>query len=844
MIIMNEPVITGLSSNQAAERIRLHGYNELPVSEAKGLTKIIIDALKEPMLVLLLLCAAVYFPLGDIGDAIILLCAALLVIVITVYQEYKTENTLKALRAIADPKAMVIRDGIKKMIPRRELVVDDIVEITEGGRIPADGIVIETQHLTVDESLLTGESVPVNKRPAREEINPAQAPGGDSTPFVFLGALVVSGKALAKVTATGAETELGKIGTSLGSIERERTSLDQEVRGLVKMVGFFGLGVCILIVIIYGIFYSKWLSGLLAGLTLAMAMLPEEFPVVLTIFLSIGAWRIAKKKVLTRKLSSIETLGATTVLCVDKTGTITQNKMKIARLFIPGSGAAIEIIDPVPEQFHTLMEYAILASQKNPFDPMEKAILEFGEKRLKQSEHVHKNWKLLKEYPLSPELLAMSEAWENTAENNYIIASKGSPESIVDLCHLEAKDASFFLSVSGEMAAEGYRVLGVASAKQNRGELSKNQHDYNFELLGFLGLLDPIRDTVPAAIAKCQKAGIKVKMITGDYAPTAINIGRQIGLPNPDKVVSGDALKKMTDEEVQDGIESWSIFSRVVPAQKLQIVNALKARGEIVAMTGDGVNDAPALKAANIGIAMGDKGTDVAREAASIVLLEDDFGAIVEAVATGRRIFHNLQKAMSYIFAIHIPIAGLALLPLLIPGMPIIFFPVHIVFIELIIDPACTILFEAEKEEEHSMEKPPRKLHTPILGHRNLWISFFQGLSVFIMVAGVYFITYSRHYEEKDIRAITFCAMVIANLCLILTNLSDGLIFSRKRKQNPVLLYMLGGNVLLILAILYVPPVRTIFHFSILHPIDLLYSLAAGVAGIIWYEILKYFRKA
>jgi P-type Ca2+ transporter type 2C len=843
MIFMNEPYITGLSSRQAAEKIKLHGYNELPVSEAKGLSKIIIDALKEPMLLLLLLCAAIYFPLGDLGDAIILLCAALVVIVITVYQEYKTENTLKALRAIADPKAVVIRDGIKKMIPRRELVVDDIVEIAEGGRIPADGIVIDTQHLTVDESLLTGESVPVNKRPVKEEKISPQAPGGDSTPFVFFGALVVSGKALARVTATGADTELGKIGTSLGSIERERTSLDQEVRGLVKMVGFFGLGVCILIVIIYGIFYSKWLSGLLSGLTLAMAMLPEEFPVVLTIFLSIGAWRIAKKKVLTRKLSSIETLGATTVLCVDKTGTITQNKMKIARLFIPGSGATIEIIDPLPEQFHTLMEYAILASQKNPFDPMEKAILEFGEKRLKRSEHVHKNWRLVKEYPLSPELLAMSEVWESTTENNYIIASKGSPESIIDLCHLETKDASFFLSVSSEMAAEGYRVLGVAGAKQNMGELSKNQHDYDFEFIGFLGLLDPIRDTVPAAIAKCQKAGIKVKMITGDYAPTAINIGRQIGLPYPDKVVSGEALKKMTDEEVQDGIESWSIFSRVVPAQKLQIVNALKARGEIVAMTGDGVNDAPALKAANIGIAMGDKGTDVAREAASIVLLEDDFGAIVEAVATGRRIFHNLQKAMSYIFAIHIPIAGLALLPLLIPGMPIIFFPVHIVFIELIIDPACTILFEAEKEEEHSMEKPPRKLHTPILGHRNLWISFFQGLSVFIMVAGVYFITYYRHYEEKDIRAITFCAMVIANLFLILTNLSDGLIFSRKRKQNPVLLYMLGGNLLLILAILYVPPVRTIFHFTILHPIDLLYSLAAGVGGIIWYEIWKYIRR-
>jgi P-type Ca2+ transporter type 2C len=853
---MEANIKRGLTSADAAQKLKQFGYNELPSAGPRSFLKIILETFKEPMLVLLLVCALIYFPLGSFEDAIILLVAALVIVIITVFQERKTENTLQALRELADPQAIVIRDGIEMLIPRREIVPEDLIIVREGGRVPADALVLDTAHLVVDESLLTGESVPVNKTTGNEkDIENRGQPGGDNYPYLYFGTLVVSGSGIARVFATGANTELGKIGTSLNEIERERTKLDSEVRSLVKLVSFFGLGACLLIVVIYGIFYAQWLKGLLSGLTLAMAMLPEEFPVVLTIFLSIGAWRIAKKNVLTRKISAIETLGATTVLCVDKTGTLTQNKMQIEALFIPADGLQKFVVRPpvlkgvaennesLPESFHPLMEYAILASQKNPFDPMEKAILEFGESKLLGSEHIHKNWKLEKEYPLSPKMLSMSEVWINNHDDHYTVAAKGAPESIIDLCHTETHLATHLMEQAQALAAGGLRVLGVARATKKAGPLGSSQHDFDFEFIGFLGLGDPVRSTVPEAIAKCHKAGIVVKIITGDYAPTAINIAKQIGLPDPENVIKGDELSAMSDLEIAAGIKKWAVFSRVVPSQKLEIVNALKANNEIVAMTGDGVNDAPALKAAHIGIAMGQKGTDVAREAASIVLLNDDFSAIVDAISLGRRIFHNLQKAMSYIFAIHIPIAGLSLVPLFFKGMPVIFFPVHIVFLEMIIDPACTILFEAEQEENNNMDKPPRPLDMPILGNKKIWISLFQGLSVLAMVLAVYFITYRMKYTEQDVRTITFCAMVIANLSLILTNLSDGLIIFRKRRQNPVLLYMLGGNVALILSILYIPPVQKIFHFSTLHPDDLLISIIAGIAGILWFEMFKYISR-
>ncbi len=490
---MQEAKLEGLTEKEAASRLISEGPNEIPSGKSRGFLKIVLDTLKEPMLLMLLICAIIYFPLGNIEDAVILLCAALVIIVITIYQERKTENTLEALRELASPHAIVIREGLKKQIPGREVVREDIIELHEGSRVPADAIVVQTQNLQVDESLLTGESISVNKAiwNGTDPIGTTQ-PGGNNHPEVYFGSMVVSGSAMAKVYATGKNTELGKIGKSIGDIEREKTSLDAEVKRLVLIVSIYGLGACVLVFLLYGLLYAQWVKGLLSGLTLAMAMLPEEFPVVLTIFLSIGAWRIAKKNVLTRKLSAIETLGAATVLCVDKTGTITKNRMQVDSLYIPDEKINTDKHE-LPENFHELIEYAILASQKNPFDPMEKAFQDFGNIKLKGTEHIHDNWELVKEYPLSAKLMSMSEVWKSRQNEKYTIAAKGSPEAIMDLCHLNQHDIDKYLAEVNIMASNGLRILGVAKATKAGPLPGNDQHEFDFSFLGLIGLGDQIR---------------------------------------------------------------------------------------------------------------------------------------------------------------------------------------------------------------------------------------------------------------------------------------------------------------------------------------------------------------
>ena len=477
-----------------------------------------------------------------------------------------------------------------------------------------------------------------------------------------------------------------------------------------------------------GLTRGDWLKGLLAGLTLGMAMLPEEFPVVLTIFLALGAWRLSRHHVLTRRIPAVETLGATTALCVDKTGTLTLNQMSVADLCVGDEVLEIDSKEArLPETFHSIVEFAILASPADPFDPMEKAMKELGERTLANTEHLHSGWELQREYPLSRELLTMSRVWRSPDRLEFIIAAKGAPEAIADLCHLSDSERSVLDRRIGVLAEKGRRVLGVARATfQDKGFLPEIQHDFDFEFLGLLGLADPVRPGVSDAIAECTKAGIRVIMITGDYPGTAQSIAREIGLQNASEVISGPVLDAMSDEDLADRVKTVNLFARMVPEQKLRLVQALKANGEVVAMTGDGVNDAPALKAAHIGVAMGGRGTDVAREAGSIVLLDDAFESIVKGVRTGRRIFNNLKKAMLYIFVVHVPIAGLSLVPVLL-GWPLMLLPVHIVFLELIIDPACTVVFEAEREESGIMTRPPRRLSDSLFGARSLLLGLIQG---------------------------------------------------------------------------------------------------------------------
>jgi Ca2+-transporting ATPase len=613
---------------------------------------------------------------------------------------------------------------------------------------------------------------------------------------------------------------------------------------LVKRLAIIGVLLCFLVIAVYTITRGDLLKGFLAGITLAMAMLPEEFPVVLTIFLALGAWRMSKKSVLTRKPAAIETLGSATVLCTDKTGTLTQNKMTVTKLFNGTEFLNVVSGDTLPDTFHEIIEFGILSSQVNPFDPMEKAIINTGNKFLQNSEHIHSDWTMEKEYPLSKDLLAMSRVFSNTGTKEKVIAVKGAPEAIFDLCHLNRQIMSGYEKAVAEMASEGLRVLGVARANLISGELPFLQHDFDLEFLGLIGLSDPIRKNVPDAVRECYKAGIRVIMITGDYPVTATNIGKEIGIKNSDLCITGSELKDMTEDELCERIKLVNIFARVIPEQKLKIVNALKKNNEIVAMTGDGINDAPALKASNIGIAMGEKGTDVAREASSLVLMDDNFASIVGAVKMGRKIFDNLQKALGYIFAIHVPIAGLSLIPVLFADLPLILWPVHIVFLELIIDPACSMIFEAEKEEKNVMSRPPKEINEPFFGARKIIFSCMQGIGILFISLLVYFIGLKIGYSEKSVRTLTFVTLIVSNIAVILSNRSWSTNFFKiLMTPNKAVKWIIGGAIIFLILILNIQFLLDLFQFEKIGYLELLVCTVAGFSTIIWFEIYKQVKK-
>lgn len=837
--------LSGLSESEAASRLQQEGYNELPSSKSRSILATAWDVVREPMLLLLLACGTIYLLLGDVQEALILLASVFVVLGITLYQERKTENAVAALRRLASPRASVIRDGQQKRIAGREVVRDDLIALSEGDRVPADAVLLSCNNLCTDESLLTGESVPVGKVP-RDSAREMGRPGGEDQPFVFSGTLVVRGQGIAQVRATGIRTEMGKIGRSLQTVQAEGSRLQTEVGHLVRQLAVLGVSLCAIVAILYGLFRVDWLNGFLAGITLAMAMLPEEFPVVLTIFLALGAWRLSKMHVLTRQVPAIETLGAATVLCVDKTGTLTVNRMSIGKLAVGQTtyDLSTQANRPLPDEYHEIVEFGILASQRDPFDPMEKAFHQLGNAYLSHTEHLHANWTLVREYPLSSDLLAMSHVWKSPSGLEYVLAAKGSPEAIADLCHLSQAQTHAVADQVAEMAQDGLRVLGVAKGVFRQTHLPGEQHDFVFTFLGLVGLADPLRPTVPAAVQECYAAGIRVVMITGDHPTTALSIARQAGLRPLDDVITGSELDKIDDAQLQRRIKAINIFARMVPEQKLRLVNALKPNGEVVAMTGDGVNDAPALKAAHIGIAMGGRGTDVAREAAAIVLLDDDFSSIVKAVRMGRRIFDHLRKAMTFIVAVHVPIAGMSLLPVVF-GWPLVLLPVHIVFLELVCDPACTVVFEAEPEEEDVMRRPPRNPQEPLFGRRLVGMGLFQGGSVLLIVLAVFLWALFGLRDELTARTVSFSTLVIANLGLILANRSwSRTILSTLRTPNPALWWIVGGTAVSLGMVLYVPFLRDLFHFGVLHPGDLAMCLTRGLASVLWFECLKLLQRA
>ena len=811
----------GLSSIEAAARFASDGPNELPKAKRRSAFRIVGEVLREPMLALLLGGGIAYLILGDLTEALILLGFATFSVAVTVIQETRTEHVLEALRDLSAPRALVIRDSARVRIAGREVVRGDMLVIEQGDRIAADAVFTQANDVQADESLLTGESLPVGKIAGTADATSGDhRPGGDDQPFIYSGSLVTRGSGMALVIATGASSQIGKIGQSLAALDSESPRLRTETARIVRMCAIGGGTVALLVVLLYGLLRGGWLDAVLAGIAIGMSLLPEEFPVVLTIFLAMGAWRIGQAGVLTRRAAAIETLGSATVLCTDKTGTLTENRMAVAEFWVSaGGGTEADVL-----------ETSILASATEPVDPMEVAIHAAG-KAERSSGGV-----LAHSYGLRPDLLAITNVWQHG--DAFMVAAKGAPEAIAELCRLDPAERETMMAAVDEMAVRGIRVLGVARAKTSDDNWPETPRDFAFSLVGLIGLADPLRPSVKAAVAECRSAGIRVVMITGDHAATARAIASQAGIADGD-LLTGEDLTALDDAQLAERLKTVTVFARIMPEQKLRIVEAFKVDGEIVAMTGDGVNDAPSLKSAHIGIAMGKRGTDVAREASAIVLLDDDFGAIVTAIALGRRIYDNIRKAMAFIFAVHVPIAGLALLPLVL-GLPILFGPIHIALLEMVIDPVCALVFEAEARETDIMKRRPRPPTEPLFSWRMIAWSVFQGGVAFALLATTFLIATYQGMPEAEVRALSFFGLVASILALILVNRS----FSTSLKEalgggNTVLGYVFAAVIAISALIAFVPQIQGLLRFGYFRYGDFGIAAAIGAALFIILELLK-----
>jgi len=831
----------GLSTTEARARLATEGANELPTANRHGAWLLLREVLSEPMFLLLVGCGAIYLMLGDRNEALMLLGFVFVVIAITFVQQRRTERSLDALRDLSSPQALALRDGVAAKIPSRDLVRGDVVLLAEGDRVAADMELLEASNLAVDESMLTGESVPVSKF-VREAAAASAAPGTDPAEArIFSGTLVTQGTARGLVIATGERSALGRIGKSLEALASTDTPIQQETQAIVKRVAIAGLLLAALLAIAYRVTTGLWLPALLAGLTLAMAVLPEELPVILTLFMGLGAWRLSREKVLARRIPAIELLGATTVLCVDKTGTLTLNRMSVRMLWSESAmhDCSQRESRSLDEALHGLLEYAVLASHRRAFDPMESAIVHAGQGLLANTEHLHGDWTLVDDYPLSREMLAMSRVWQSPDLDEHVIAAKGAPEAIVDLCHMSADRHAAVAAQVSAMAREGLRVLGVARARFGAAPLPDIQHDFEFEFLGLLGLEDPVRPDVPDAIAECRAAGIRVVMITGDHSATALAIARAAGLAEDGAVLTGQEMSTLSDAQLRDRLAATHVFSRVPPDQKLRIVQAFRARGDVVAMTGDGVNDAPALKAADIGVAMGARGTDVAREAAALVLLTDDFASLVTAVRYGRRVFANLRKAIVFVVAVHLPIVGLSVLPVLL-GWPMLLMPVHILFLQLIIDPACSVVFEAEPIEAGTMTQPPRRPQARLFDMTVLVRGLSQGAGLLATLLLTFAMARQNGESDDAARALTFSVMVLSNLGLIFANRHWHRVSLRERSaSNSAFRWMSGAAAALLFCILGVPGLGALFSFVRPAPGMLAFGALFVALNVVWFEGVK-----
>jgi P-type Ca2+ transporter type 2C len=819
--------LAGLDPAEAAHRLAVQGPNLLPGSSPRTLWAIAVGVLLEPMFLMLLVAGGLYLALGDRAEAAFLLSFVFVVIGITLAQERKTQRALESLRELSAPRALVIRGGEEVRIPGREVVVGDLLVLHEGDRIAADAVLLEG-HLDVNESLLTGEAVPVTK-----------LPGGEAGQL-FASTVATKGVGVAEVRAIAGATAVGRIGQALADTAEPVSGLQRASRRLIRNLTIGGL----LLATAYTLLSWLWdshgpLESVLAGIALTMAILPEELPVILTVFLALGAWRISQHKVLTRRVPAVEALGAISVLAVDKTGTLTQNRMQVAELDLIGDTFRDAGADALPESFHALVEFAMLATPADPFDPMEKAIQQFGLRWLTDTEHVHAEWAPEFEYALSPEILAMTHVFRGDARDAHLLATKGAPEAVIDLCHLDADTAAAILRQVEAMAERGLRVLGVARGAWQGEAWPRSQHDFDFRFLGLLGFVDPPRPEVPAAIAECRSAGIRIIMMTGDHPATARAIAREVGLSERAEVITGAEMAALDDAALRQRLHHVDLCARLKPEQKLRLVQLLREGGEVVAMTGDGVNDAPALKAADVGIAMGERGTDVAREAAALVLLDDSFASIVSAIRQGRRIYDNITKATRFVFAVHMPIIALALVPTLL-HWPVLLMPVHIVLLELLIDPACSIVFEAEPADDDIMRRPPRAPSDSPFAVANLRHAVLQGLGFATILLLGYSALLGQGLNAAQSRSAVFIALIVGLFLLTLANrdLAHPAL-ARHPVHNPWLLRMFGAVAAMLVVVIGVPFFRGVMGLPLPNAPLLLASTGMLLAAILWLELLR-----
>ncbi len=801
----------GLDSGEAARRLARDGPNRLPDAGGRRWLQIAAGAAREPMYLLLAGAAVLYLLLGEPREGAFLLGMVVLMLCMTLFQEGRTERALQALRDLSSPTALVRRNGRAQRLPASELVEGDLVELGEGDRVPADALLLASTGLMVDESLLTGESVPVGKLAAPQG-SAAAAPGGADLPWVYSGTLVVQGHGLAQVSATGSRSEIGRIGMALGRITPPPGDLQRETARLARRLALLGGAVSALLVGLLLLRGSDAVPALLAGIALSMSMLPEEFPVILTVFPALGAWRLARSQVLTRRLAAIEILGSTSVLCVDKTGTLTENRMAVARIWRagvvhdPGAGA------PIPAPHREVLVHALRASRELGSDPMEAAFWRLAADVLPDAGAVPGAWSLVHEYGLTPQRPALIHVWD-CGDNTALVAAKGAPETVIALTRADAALREEALAAAAQMAGAGLRVLAVARAHAATGPWPDDPGAFGFELLGLAALADPLRADIPDAVASCQEAGLRIVMITGDHPETARAIARQAGIGSGSGgTLTGVQIAALESDALARRLEGIDVCARIAPQQKLDIVQALQRGGAVVAMTGDGVNDAPALRAANVGVAMGRRGTDVAREAAELTLLDDRFASLVEAIASGRRIFGNMRKSMCYVMAMHVPIAGMALLPVLL-GWPVMLYPLHIVFLELVIDPACSLAFENEPPEKDLMRRPPRAPGEALFGREAVTVALLQGTWVLVILVALYGWALAQ-LPQPEARTIVFAALVLCNLALLMSNRQRGGVGGTLRIANPVFWAIAGAALLLLALAIYLPAAAAMLRLA------------------------------